>query len=308
MPQRNIKKNRLLEEIIKYFLSFFKRQDGKRSYLGFGILITLILITNYFFGFSDQYKFEKKIENLKSIENLLADKKLDKNVAKYLKNKRNEIITEIKFNENEIYLTSQKEVKYFLDFRKFPLLHYLSSSWLFILLTIYFPISLSRRNTVLPGTFFASRLLTISVMSLTVYVLSIIYASLLELVPIFSYKNLWINYVFNFFSIFLVLILLFMSYQLLNYGSNYAEFEKEKSEENFTNKNNLVDPFKNSALGEVIGDKNPILWAGEIVKYNFKENNTLFNILFSIFLILFTFFTLFSVCYTTYQLIIKYCC
>lgn len=297
-----------MEEITKYFLDFFKRKDGEKNYLGLLLIIVLILIINSFFGFSDQYKFEKKVENLKSIENLLLDKKLDKNVAKYLKSKRSEIITEIKFNENEIYLTSQKEVKYFLDFRKFPLIHYISSSWLFIFLTIYFPISLSRRNTILPETFFASRLLTIFVMSLTVYILSILYASLLELVPVFSYKSLWINYIFNFFSIFIIFILLFFSYRLLNYGINHAEFEKEKPTENFIKENNLNDPFKNSALGEVIGDKNPILWAGEIVRYNFKENNTLFNILFSIFLLLFSLFSLFSLCYTTYHLIIKYCC
>ncbi len=295
-----------MEEFVKYFLSFFKTKDGKKNYLGLLLIILLILAINSFFGFSDQYKFEKKIENLKSIENLLLDKKLDKNVATYLENKRDDIITEIKFNENEIYLTSQKEVKYFLDFRKFPIIHYLSSSWLFIFLTIYFPISLSRRNTILPGTFFASRLLTILVMSLTVYVLSILYASLLELAPVFSYKSLWINYVFNFFSIFLIVFLLFFSYQLLNYGINHAEFEKEKTTEDFVKENN--DPFKNSALGEVIGDKNPLLWAGEIVRYNFKENNTLFNISLSIFLLLFTLFTLFSFCYTTYHLIIKYCC
>lgn len=293
-----------MDEIIKFFLDFFKRKDGKKSYLGLIILIGILFLINYSFGFSDQYRFEKKIDNLKSIENLLQDKNLDKNVAIYLKEKKNNIINEIKFNENELYILPKNEVKNFLDFRKFPLFHYLSASWLFIFLTIYIPIALSRRNTILPGTLFTSRLLTICIMSSTTYILSIVYSSLFELVPIFSYNHLWINYVFNFFSIFFVLLFLFYTYTILNYGVKYSEISNKKNSK-IKIENKTFDPFDNSALSEVIGEKNPLLWAGEIIRYNFKKDRRFINILLSIFILFCIIFFYFSIFYTIYHLFIK---
>lgn len=296
-----------MEEISKFFLDFFRTKDGKKSYQGLVILIIILCLVNYLFGFSDQYKFEKKIENLKSIENLLQDKSLDKNVAIYLIQKKNNIITEIKFNENELYLVPKKEIRNFLDFRKFPILHYISSSWLFILLTFYFPFALIKRNTISTGTFFTSRLLTISIMSITTYILSILYSSILELIPIFSYKFLWINYLLNIFSIVFVISFLFFTYSLLNYGVKYSEISEKKTL-NKKAKDEIFDPFNYSALGKVIGEKNPLLWAGEIIRYNFKENRKISNILLTVFILFWIVFVLFSIFYTLYNIFINKNC
>lgn len=290
-----------MEEIPKYFLDFFKRKDGSKSYWGLFTLIIIFLLINYTFNFTDQYKFEKKIENIKSIENLLNDKTLDKNVVVYLNKKKQEIITEIKYNENDLYLIPKEQVNGFLDFRKFPLLHYLSSSWLFIILAIYTLISLFRRNTIERVTFFASRLLTILLFFTFFYILSILYATLLEIIPIISFNKLWINYIVNFISVFIVILSLYFLYQILNFGINYNETIENSNNEHIP-KSKVPDIFEHTELGKVIGEKNPLLWAGQIIKYNFKENNKPYNIVLSIVIIFFFFFSIFCFFYTIYNL------
>ena len=216
-----------MEPIINFVLSFFKRKDGKNSYWGLIFIVATLLFVNYLFSFSDQYKFEKKIDNLKSIEYLLKDKTLDKNVANYLIKKKEDIISEIKFDPNHIYKIPQKEVTNFLDFRKFPLIHYISSSWLFIFLSISLPIRLFDRSSIVRGTLFTTRLLTIIVMTFTVYCASIIYATILEYIPIISYKYLWINYLINFISIFFTVLFFYILYSLFNVHKNYSQFTTE---------------------------------------------------------------------------------
>lgn len=292
-----------MESVLNFFVNYFKK-DNKNSVFGGILIISFILILNYSFNFSDQYKFEKKIENLKSIQILLKDGDLDEKIVEYLEKKKEEIILETAFDENQIYNKPKKEVKSFLNFKKFDLLHYITSSWFFILLTLYLPINLIRRKTIIKGTYFVSRISTILLMTMTMYIMSLLYASLLEYLPIFSYSNLWINYILNIFSIFFVVLILYFFYGIINYGSKYADI-KELEELNRKSKeeSKIYDPYNHSELRKVIGEKNPLLWVGEILKYNFKEDNRFINIVISILSILFIVYMIFSMIYTFYKFI-----
>lgn len=187
----------------------------------------------------------------------------------------------------------------FLNYKKFKFWHYITSSWLFIIILLYIPVSLFKRNTIMPGTFFLSRIFTITIMVIIIYVLSLLYARLMEFVPIISLNYLWINYLINFFSIFFAFGLLYSMYSIFNlrkteYYSDTVEKNKQPKKKNQNSKGDKTDilDFPNE-LRKVISEKNPIFWSQEILRYYATSGGDFRNIAFGIFMIaglLFTFY------------------
>ena len=63
-----------MSELLNFILNLFKPEKSDTNTKKVSLLIilaTILLVINYFFGFSKQYNFEKKVENLKNIEILL---------------------------------------------------------------------------------------------------------------------------------------------------------------------------------------------------------------------------------------------
>lgn len=132
-------------------------------------------------------------------------------------------------------------------------------------------------------------------MTFTVYCASIIYATILEYIPIISYKYLWINYLINFISIFFTVLFFYILYSLFNVHKNYSQFTTEHEI--------AYDPNDFSPLAEKIGEDNPILWAHEIIKYNYLHNDKRTTILFTILTILLYLFAFGSIIYTLYSIV-----
>ena len=293
-----------MSELLNFILNLFKPEKSDTNTKKVSLLIilaTILLVINYFFGFSKQYNFEKKVENLKNIEILLKSN-IDNKTKKFLLEKRNEITEEYQFDENEIYNKPKKVVNSYLDFRKFRILHYISSSWIFIFILIYIPFSLSRKSTIEKGTYFISRLTTVLVMMSLSYIFSILYANLLEFVPILSYKYLWINYIFNFFSVFILLFLMWLIFSFINFNQEYTNDKK------LINNQNIPKSKKGNSkeLEKLLGSQNPILWSQEIIKYNWKNKNKTTIWIFNILVFLIFSFLIYCVINTSIMLIEKY--
>lgn len=293
-----------MSELLNFILNLFKPEKSDTNTKKVSLLIilaTILLVINYFFGFSKQYNFEKKVENLKNIEILLKSN-IDNKTKKFLLEKRNEITEEYQFDENEIYNKPKKVVNSYLDFRKFHILHYISSSWIFIFILIYIPFSLSRKSTIEKGTYFISRLTTVLVMMSLSYIFSILYANLLEFVPILSYKYLWINYIFNFFSVFILLFLMWLIFSFINFNQEYTNDKK------LINNQNIPKSKKGNSkeLEKLLGSQNPILWSQEIIKYNWENKNKTTIWIFNILVFLIFSFLIYCVINTSIMLIEKY--
>lgn len=298
-----------MNEIIKFFLSFISPEKGEKrtkNISGLLFVIVILLLLNYSFSFTKQYKFEKDINNLKSIDYLLKSENIDEKTIQFLNEKKMEIINVNEFDENEIYNKPKTFILSFLNFKKFNILHYISSSWFLILYFFYMPFSLLGKDKIMIGTPFGIRLLTVLKMMLTVYIISILYANLLELIPIFSYNHLWYNYLFNFFSLFIILIIFWIPFSYLNRKLEYLTPEKRIKLENEKTKLKLPNAFEintNEGIEKIIDKENPILWYKKINKYYNKKHGKFISNTLSLTAFIIVIFTLYSIITTIMNLI-----
>jgi hypothetical protein len=298
-----------MSEILKFFLDFFNPNNETKGSDRFILLVILILclfVLNTIFNFTTQYRFANNLENIRNIEQLNRYN-LEESTKAFLDDQRERIIREENFNEADLYEMPKTVLLEYLNYKKFRFWHYITSSWLFVVILLYVPVSLFKRNTILPGTFFLSRLFTITIIFLLTYVLSLLYAWVLEFIPIISLNYLWINYIINFFSIFIVFGFMYFLYSIFNLRkTEYLSDSGEKNKKSI--KNNLKLKSKKSdildfpdELKKVIGEKNPIFWSQEIVRYYATSGGNLRNIAFAIFVIAGLLFTIYA-----YYITLKY--
>lgn len=191
-----------LNKIADFLLSNSYSTRKKVAYLIFGIMV--LWLGDIYFGFSEGYRINQKIERLDKIEKIKRDYQLSDTVKQQLDQLELSLFSErriydfLPFSESDnkslasdsistTHIIKTKPSANIID----PFWHIISSSFFFVLLAMMVPLAVFSEfnlNTLL-GALFAEVLFVL---------LILFYSYALALIPIISPDAIWLNYGINF--------------------------------------------------------------------------------------------------------------
>lgn len=181
---------------IIHFLTDSSKGLSSKALLAISIVF-ILLVTDNVFGFSYHRNIEKKIYQIKEINSILKDSSYSLTV----KSKITELQEEILSRKNIMEQTKTFLSKFpWLKIKKStvspnlknPTLHFISSSWFFILIILALPVYAIMEKK----TSWDRILITTIITIITIFIFAILWSNILSLIPnIFGLA--WINYILN---------------------------------------------------------------------------------------------------------------